>query len=234
MGLGQSAVVIQTSTTVANTLPAGGAFGVGVTAAMLNTWGFTAGEITLFVGVTGIWNIFVKLGLPIVALGLLVATGHSNPGLAAAAAVGLVVLAAIRRCLGGEHQAGVERAEVARQLVVEREQEQRAEERGAEQQRRRGRGGDRRGRGRSARRSAGARCAARGTTNAADQDARRPPATAVGERAARGRREPGDERRQPRREQREAEHVERLAARPACARQHPRRQHERQHRRSAG
>ena len=50
MGLGQSAVVTQTSTTVANTLPAGGAFGVGVTAAMLNTWGFTAGEITLFVG----------------------------------------------------------------------------------------------------------------------------------------------------------------------------------------
>ena len=93
MGLGQSAVVTQTSTTVANTLPAGGAFGVGVTAAMLNTWGFTAGEITLFVGVTGIWNIFVKLGLPIVALGLLVVTGHSNPGLAAAAGVGLVVLA---------------------------------------------------------------------------------------------------------------------------------------------
>ncbi len=93
MGLGQSAVVTQTSTTVANTLPAGGAFGVGVTAAMLNTWGFTAGEITLFIGVTGIWNIFVKLGLPIVALGLLVITGHSNPALAAAAGIGLVVLA---------------------------------------------------------------------------------------------------------------------------------------------
>ena len=93
MGLGQSAVVTQTSTTVANTLPAGGAFGVGVTAAMLNTWGFTAGEITLFVGVTGIWNIFVKLGLPVVALGLLVITGHSNPGLTAAAIVGVIVLA---------------------------------------------------------------------------------------------------------------------------------------------
>ncbi|MEP6758917.1 MAG: lysylphosphatidylglycerol synthase transmembrane domain-containing protein [Actinomycetota bacterium] len=93
MGLGQSAVVTQTSTSVANTLPAGGAFGVGVTAAMLNTWGFTAGEITLFIGVTGIWNIFVKLGLPIVALALLVITGHSNPGLVAGAVVGLIVLA---------------------------------------------------------------------------------------------------------------------------------------------
>ena len=93
MGLGQSAVVTQTSTSVANTLPAGGAFGVGVTAAMLNTWGFTAGEITLFVGVTGIWNIFVKLGLPVVALALLVITGNSNPGLTAAAGIGVIVLA---------------------------------------------------------------------------------------------------------------------------------------------
>jgi hypothetical protein len=57
MSLGQSAVMTQTSTTVANTLPAGGALAVGMTAAMLNSWGFTAGEITLFVGVTGIWNI---------------------------------------------------------------------------------------------------------------------------------------------------------------------------------
>jgi uncharacterized protein (TIRG00374 family) len=93
MSLGQSAVVTQTSTSVANTLPAGGAFGVGVTAAMLSTWGFAAGEITLFVGVTGIWNIFVKLGLPVVALALLVLTGHANPGLAAAAIVGVIVLA---------------------------------------------------------------------------------------------------------------------------------------------
>jgi uncharacterized membrane protein YbhN (UPF0104 family) len=93
MGLGQSAVMTQTSTTVANTLPAGGAFGVGVTAAMLNSWGFTAGEITLFVGVTGIWNVFVKLGLPVIALALLVLTGRSNPGLTVAAVVGVVVLA---------------------------------------------------------------------------------------------------------------------------------------------
>ena len=53
MGLGQSAVLTQTSTTVANRLPAGGAFGVGVTAAMLNTRGFTAGEITPFVARRG-------------------------------------------------------------------------------------------------------------------------------------------------------------------------------------
>src|SRR4029079_13707499 len=76
LGIWQSAVVTQTSTSVANTLPAGGALGIGVTAAMLNSWGVTAGEITLFVGVTGIWNIFAKLGLPVIALALLVLSGH--------------------------------------------------------------------------------------------------------------------------------------------------------------
>jgi putative heme transporter len=93
MTLGQSAVMTQTSTTVANTMPAGGALAIGMTAAMLNSWGFTAGEITLFVGVTGIWNIFAKLGLPMIALVLLVVTGHTNPGLVTAAAIGAVVLA---------------------------------------------------------------------------------------------------------------------------------------------
>jgi uncharacterized protein (TIRG00374 family) len=92
MSLKQSAVMTQTSTTAANTLPAGGALAIGVTAAMLHSWGFTAGEVTLFVGVTGIWNIFAKLGLPVIALALLVITGHTDPKLVAAAAVGVVVL----------------------------------------------------------------------------------------------------------------------------------------------
>lgn len=88
-----SAVVTQTSTTVANTLPAGGAVAVGVTAAQLDSWGFTAAEIGLFVGVTGLWNIFAKLAMPAVALALLVATGDPAPGLLVAAMIGLVVLA---------------------------------------------------------------------------------------------------------------------------------------------
>jgi uncharacterized membrane protein YbhN (UPF0104 family) len=90
--LGRSAVVTQTSTTVANTLPAGGALAIGVSAAMLSSWGFTPAEITLYVGVTGIWNIFAKLGLPMVALVLLVVTGNTNPALVTAALVGAAVL----------------------------------------------------------------------------------------------------------------------------------------------
>ena len=87
-----SAVMTQTSTTVANTMPAGGALAVGVTAAQLASWGFTAGEIALFVGVTGLWNIFAKLAMPAIALALLVATGSSTTGLLVGAAIGVVVL----------------------------------------------------------------------------------------------------------------------------------------------
>jgi uncharacterized protein (TIRG00374 family) len=94
MTIWQSAVATQTSTTIANILPAGGALAIAMTAAILSSWGFTAGEITLFVGVTGIWNIFAKLGLPVVALALLVLTGHSYPALVAAAMVGVAVLVA--------------------------------------------------------------------------------------------------------------------------------------------
>ena len=42
--MSQSVVVTQTGTSVANTLPAGGAIAIGVTYAILESWGFTAGE----------------------------------------------------------------------------------------------------------------------------------------------------------------------------------------------
>ncbi len=90
--LRQSAVVTQTTTSVANTLPAGGAIAIGLTYAILSSWGFTGGETALYVGVTGIWNIFTKLALPVIALGLLVLAGRTYPALVGAAAVGIAVL----------------------------------------------------------------------------------------------------------------------------------------------
>ncbi|MCI0632323.1 MAG: flippase-like domain-containing protein [Actinobacteria bacterium] len=91
--LPQSAVVTQTTTSVANTLPAGGAIAVGLTFQILRSWGFGAQEITLYIGVTGVWNTFMKLGLPIVALALLAITGQATGALVVAALVGLAVLA---------------------------------------------------------------------------------------------------------------------------------------------
>jgi hypothetical protein len=67
---GQSMVVTQSSTAIANTVPAGGAVGVGVTVAMYSSWGFRKAASTLSVAVTGVWNIFGKLALPVGALAL--------------------------------------------------------------------------------------------------------------------------------------------------------------------
>ncbi len=94
LGIGKAAVLTQTTTSVANTLPAGGAIAVGLTYSILDSWGFTATNVALFVGVTGLWNIFTKLGLPMLALVFLALSGHLTPGYVVAAAVGAVVIAA--------------------------------------------------------------------------------------------------------------------------------------------
>ncbi len=90
--LREAAVVNQASTAVSNTLPGGGAIGVGVTVAMLTSWGFTIAAITRSALVTGIWNNFVKLGMPVVALALLALEGGITPGRIAAAAIGIGAL----------------------------------------------------------------------------------------------------------------------------------------------
>jgi uncharacterized protein (TIRG00374 family) len=93
LGIGKAAVVTQSTTAVANTLPAGGAVAIGLTYAMLDSWGFSGTNVALFVGVTGIWNIFTKLGLPILALAFLAIAGHATPAYVTAAIIGLVTLA---------------------------------------------------------------------------------------------------------------------------------------------
>ena len=92
LGIGKAAVLTQTTTSVANTIPAGGAVAVGLTYSMLNSWGFSGTNVALYVGVTGIWNIFTKLALPLIALVLLALTGHLTVGYVTAAVVGVIVL----------------------------------------------------------------------------------------------------------------------------------------------
>ncbi len=90
--LREAAVVNQASTAVSNTLPGGGVIGVGVSVAMLTSWGFTIGSIGRSAVVTGIWNNFVKLGMPVLALALLALDGQLTPARVAAAAIGIIVL----------------------------------------------------------------------------------------------------------------------------------------------
>lgn len=89
----QAAISATTSTAVANTVPGGAAFGVVTTTAMYASWGFPGPVIARAVVVTGVWNTFVKLGMPIVALASLAVTGEAGAGLVGAALAGVVVLA---------------------------------------------------------------------------------------------------------------------------------------------
>ena len=92
--LREAAVVNQASTAVSNTLPGGGVIGVGVSIAMLTSWGFTIASIGRSAVVTGIWNNFVKLGMPVLALALLALDGELTPARVTAAAIGITVLIA--------------------------------------------------------------------------------------------------------------------------------------------
>src|SRR4029077_4325469 len=93
--LREAAVVNLGSNAVANTLPAGGVLAMGVSWAMLSSWGVSTAEYVLYTLVSGIWNVFARLGLPVLALLLLVTATRPGAGLVAAAAVGLALLVAL-------------------------------------------------------------------------------------------------------------------------------------------
>jgi len=77
---------------VSNVFPFGGALGVGATYAIDSSWGFRAPAITLSILVSGIWNIFAKLGMPLVALVLLLVSGDATGKLVAPAVIGVFAL----------------------------------------------------------------------------------------------------------------------------------------------
>jgi uncharacterized membrane protein YbhN (UPF0104 family) len=94
LGLGQAAVVCQTTTSVAMTVPAGGALAVGLGYTIYASWGFTVPEVALSAMATFAVNMSFKLLLPAISLGLLAATGQtSGDGLPAALAGVAVFLA---------------------------------------------------------------------------------------------------------------------------------------------
>ena len=76
----------QISTAVTNTVPAGSLVGIGVTYAILSSFGHQGAAIALAAVLTGWWNTLVKFGLPVVALLGLSLQGDVNEGLLSAAA----------------------------------------------------------------------------------------------------------------------------------------------------
>ena len=98
--LREAAVVNLGSNAVANTMPAGGALAMGVSWAMLSSWGISTADYVLYTLVSGIWNVFARLGLPVLALLVLMTASRPGAGLIAAAGAGLTLLAGTAAGLG--------------------------------------------------------------------------------------------------------------------------------------
>jgi putative heme transporter len=93
--LREAAAVNLGSTAVANTLPAGGALAMGISWTMLSSWGVSAAEYVLYTLVSGIWNVFARLGLPVIALLILMTVSRPQAGLLAGAVAGLILLGSV-------------------------------------------------------------------------------------------------------------------------------------------
>jgi putative heme transporter len=89
LGLRRAALIAQAPTAVANTLPAGSYVAVALTYSMLRSWGHRRSSATLALVVTGVWNNFAKLALPVVALAALAIDGDVDAPRVVAAISGL-------------------------------------------------------------------------------------------------------------------------------------------------
>jgi uncharacterized protein (TIRG00374 family) len=84
----------QSATAVANTVPGGSAIGIGMTYGMFGSWGLSRSRTTVAVLVSGVWNSFIKLGLPVLALALVLLRGGAGGGRVIAALLGIAGLVA--------------------------------------------------------------------------------------------------------------------------------------------
>ena len=90
--LSQAALTNQTGTTISNIVPGGGIIAFGVVAKMFRSWGFSRSAISIEISTAGIWNTFMKLGLPIAALALLGITGRATASQVIPALIGVFIL----------------------------------------------------------------------------------------------------------------------------------------------
>jgi uncharacterized protein (TIRG00374 family) len=84
-----------TSTAVANTVPAGGAFAFGIQIAMLNSWKVKGDAVAAGLLVYGFWDLFLRLALPTAVATLAVVRGDLDTRLQIAVAAAVVVMIAL-------------------------------------------------------------------------------------------------------------------------------------------
>ncbi len=92
LGFWRAMVMTQATTAVANTVPGGSAIGIAMTYSMLGSWGYSRSRTTSAVLVSGVWNSFIKLGMPVLALALVLLQGGAGGGRVLAALVGIAGL----------------------------------------------------------------------------------------------------------------------------------------------
>lgn len=90
---GQGFVVRQTSYTISNAVPAGGAVGLALQYAMLYSYGIPGGVATAGIAVTSVWSLFMTLGLPIFGVFAALTTGKVSSSYVVAGVVGVVAIA---------------------------------------------------------------------------------------------------------------------------------------------
>jgi putative heme transporter len=100
MNLRQATVSTETTTAVSNTVVGGAAISLGLTYAMNTSWGFSRSRTTVSLLVSGLWNNFAKLGLPVLALVLLAFSSAPTTGRLIAGVLGVAALVAAVVLLG--------------------------------------------------------------------------------------------------------------------------------------
>jgi putative heme transporter len=89
----QATVSTETTTAVSNTVLGGAAISLGLTYAMNSSWGFSRSRTSVSLLVSGLFNNFAKLGLPVLALALLAFSGQPSAGRVTAGLFGVAGLA---------------------------------------------------------------------------------------------------------------------------------------------
>jgi uncharacterized protein (TIRG00374 family) len=91
----QAFMVTQASTALSIVVPGGIAAGVAGSYGILRSWGFSSNGVARAITLTGLWNQFLNLTFPIVAVFLLAITGESTAALATIAFVGVAILGVV-------------------------------------------------------------------------------------------------------------------------------------------
>jgi uncharacterized membrane protein YbhN (UPF0104 family)/membrane-associated phospholipid phosphatase len=95
LGFGRAMVMTQAASAVTNTVPTvGPAIGTGLTYTMFRSWGYSGSRTSVAVLVSGVWNAFAKLGLPVLALALVALQGGASGARVTLALVGIATLVA--------------------------------------------------------------------------------------------------------------------------------------------